>query len=279
MKYTGERVIPDDPERHDLYVEHLARYAFASRWAGQGRVLDVGCGCGYGTALLAGSSAFALGADLSQEAIRYAHQHYDRANLTYALMDARRLGLAGAGFDLVVSFEFIEHIQDQEAFVHQVVRAMRPEGTFIVSTPNVDRYSTETREKNEFHRRELDLAGFTSLLEGSFECVQVLGQTETAEFINHWQSHEYLRVRQADLEERVKQTEARLNRLKDGLRHPWRALAWLVSKPGIPQTAAEPVQLPTVPPLRIKRLRDVQINADSLSEARFYVAVCSRQRV
>ncbi len=278
MKFTGERVIPDDPERHDLYVEHLARYRLAADYAGGKRVLDVGCGCGYGTALLAASSRLALGVDLSVEAIRYARQHYQRDRLAYAVMDARHLALPTCHFDLVVSFEFIEHIREQERFLHQVTRLLEPDGLFIVSTPNVERYSTETGEENEYHQRELTLAEFSTLLQGCFAAVQMFGQRETAEFTNHWQAHEHLRIRLTDLEER-------LNRQDYWLRHPGRALLRALLPPlaqrlgysaAAQRQAAPSNRLPVVPPLRIKQVDDVEISAAGLDQATFYVAICAR---
>lgn len=280
MRFTGERVIPDDPERHDLYIEHLARYQFAAGYARGKRVLDIGCGCGYGTALLSRHSRFALGVDLSMEAVRYARQHYQRERLVYAVMDARELALPACCFDLAVSFEFIEHIHEQERFLHQVTRLLETRGLFIVSTPNVARYFTETGEENKYHQRELTLVEFSALLNDFFADVQMAGQRETVEFINHWQAHEYMRIRLADLEERFE-------RQQYWLRHPGRALLRALL-PGLAQRLGYSVaarreatpshRLPVVPPLRAKQMQDIEISAAEIDRARFYIAICAQPR-
>ena len=75
MEFTGERVIPGQVDT-DLWQEHLARYALARQWAKGLRLLDAGCGSGYGTALLAGTAREAVGLDLSADALSYAREHY-----------------------------------------------------------------------------------------------------------------------------------------------------------------------------------------------------------
>src|SRR6202142_3654338 len=82
VEFTGERVIPDQVDR-DLLNEHLARYAFAARMARGKRVLDAGCGAGYGSAELAESARAVVGADIAVEALVYARVHYPLPNLSF----------------------------------------------------------------------------------------------------------------------------------------------------------------------------------------------------
>src|SRR6202023_2371945 len=82
-EFTGERVIPGQVN-DDLWAEHMARYAFAARLATQARVLDIGCGTGYGTAELAQHAESATGIDISSDAILYARQHYPTATFLTA---------------------------------------------------------------------------------------------------------------------------------------------------------------------------------------------------
>src|SRR6266404_5405144 len=79
IEFTGERVIPGEVN-DDLWAEHEARYAFASRYAPATRALDIGCGAGYGVVELANSAAFAVGIDLAADAVSYARAHYQVAN-------------------------------------------------------------------------------------------------------------------------------------------------------------------------------------------------------
>ena len=78
-EFTGERVIPGAVDE-DLWNEHFARYAFAARLARRKRVLDAGCGSGYGSAELARSARMVVGADVAREAVDYARGHYPLAN-------------------------------------------------------------------------------------------------------------------------------------------------------------------------------------------------------
>src|ERR1700691_5062635 len=82
VEFTGERVIPGQVDA-DLLNEHLARYAFAARLARGKRVLDAGCGAGYGAAELAASALSVVGADIAAEAGMVAHAHYQRPNLAF----------------------------------------------------------------------------------------------------------------------------------------------------------------------------------------------------
>src|SRR5215467_1277008 len=81
-EFTGERVIPGEVDV-DLLNEHLARYAFAARLARGKRVLDAGCGAGYGSAELARAALSVVGIDISAEAVAYAGANYQLPNLTF----------------------------------------------------------------------------------------------------------------------------------------------------------------------------------------------------
>ena len=142
-EFTGERVIPGlvDP---DLWNEHVARYVFASRFAAGRRVVDAGCGTGYGTARLAATAASAIGLDASSEAVAYAREHYSAENISFLQASCAALPLASASADLIVSFEVIEHIDCWQEFLVETRRVLGDTGLLIISTPNRD-YYTEAR--------------------------------------------------------------------------------------------------------------------------------------
>lgn len=165
IEFSGERVIPGHVE-DDLWAEHIARYAFAARFAAGRRVLDLGCGTGYGTAELARHATEAVGVDISPEAIDYASAHYRSAH--FVLASAEDVPLHDTSFDVVVAFELIEHLSDWRMLLEQTRRVLHPGGVFIVSTPNI-LYDAEVRGV-------FDYAGFRSALEEFFPHVKILMQ-------------------------------------------------------------------------------------------------------
>src|SRR5262249_39483927 len=124
-EFTGERVIPGQVDA-DLLNEHLARYAFAARLSRRKRVLDAGCGSGYGSAGLARIAASVLGFDRSPEAIAFARAEYTAPNLRFEEGDCSALPVPDASIGLVVAFEVIEHLQDWRGFLRESRRALEP---------------------------------------------------------------------------------------------------------------------------------------------------------
>jgi SAM-dependent methyltransferase len=148
MAFADERLVPGEAVEASLQ-EHVARYRFA-RDRVRGRVLDVACGTGYGTAMLQ-----AVGVDVSLDALRFARRY----PAAYVAADAIRLPF-GRIFDAVVSFETLEHLPDPERFVAECRRVLKPGGLFLVSTPNRELWSPRSPKPlqrhhvREFNRRE-----------------------------------------------------------------------------------------------------------------------------
>jgi SAM-dependent methyltransferase len=133
--WTGEFLVPGRaPER--LVLDHLARYQFAAGLAQGGHVLDIACGSGYGSDLLARVAGSVIAADITKEQVRYASMVYGGPNLRFLQCDATRLPFRSGQFDLVVSFETIEHVVDYRAYLAECRRVLRPGGRFLCSTPN-----------------------------------------------------------------------------------------------------------------------------------------------
>ena len=176
LDWTGERMLPwlDDPT---IAYEHLHRYAFAAQLVAGRRVLDLGSGEGYGTALLAAHAADVTGVDVDGEAVRHAAATYRSPNLRFAEGSAEALtAFADDSFDVVVCFEVIEHVAAQEHIVAEARRVLRADGLFICSTPERDAYRERTGEENPFHVRELDMSEFRALLTMSFPAVALWSQ-------------------------------------------------------------------------------------------------------
>ena len=168
-EFTGERLIPGQVDV-DLLNEHLARYAFAARLAHGKRVLDAGCGAGYGSAELAGQAASVTGADVAASAVDFARANYHLPNLAFEQASCGQLPHPDGCFDLVVAFEVIEHLEAWREFLLDARRVLAPSGQLVVSTPN-KLYYTESRGlhgANPFHVHEFDFAEFRGALEAVF---------------------------------------------------------------------------------------------------------------
>ena len=180
-EFTGERLIPGEGNV-DLLNEHLARYTFASRLARGKRVLDAGCGAGYGSAELAEAALEVVGMDVAPEAVDFARAHYQAPNLRFEQGSCVAMPHAEASFDLVVAFEVIEHLEDWRGFLTEACRVLTPGGQLIVSTPN-KAYYTESRGPhgaNPFHVHEFEFEEFRSELRAVFPYVSLFLENHVA---------------------------------------------------------------------------------------------------
>ena len=154
LPFTGERFLPG--AAGEIWYEHWHRYHFVAPMVAGREVLDIACGEGYGSALIARHAARVTGADIAPAAIAHARKKYAAyANLDFREADCAALPFADASFDAVVSFETLEHIPAQEAFLDEVRRVLRPGGFVVLSCPNKAEYSDKRDHVNEFHLREL----------------------------------------------------------------------------------------------------------------------------
>lgn len=174
MLDTGERYMPDFDR--DWTLEHVHRYLLARELAAGKDVLDIACGEGYGSALLAARARQVTGVDISSEIIAWASRKYQADNLRYREGSATAIPLDENSVDLVVSFETIEHLAEQEAMLREIKRVLRPQGVLIISSPDKYEYSDIPGFHNEFHVRELYAEEFERLLNDNFTHHQMLGQ-------------------------------------------------------------------------------------------------------
>jgi len=148
----------------NAYPEHLARYRFAMQWAPNARILDVCCGVGYGSMILAaGGAAQVQGIDISRDAIDAAWNQPSLPNLRFSLGDACKPYPAPGTWHLVTCFEGIEHVPDPAALLRSVYDALQPGGIAIVSTPNARGYEGGD-SNNPFHISEMDEPQFRGLV-------------------------------------------------------------------------------------------------------------------
>jgi SAM-dependent methyltransferase len=179
MTRTAERLVPDEvTSRTDAAVDvrHRFAYALVPRYAAAGaRLLDVGCGVGYGAAIVAGAVGEYVGVDVAPDAIAYAHARYAGPQARFATFDGRRLPFADAAFGVVTSFQVIEHVADVEAFLAELERVARAGAPILITTPNrLLRLRPGERPWNRHHLREYDAAGLRDALR-RFERVEIAG--------------------------------------------------------------------------------------------------------
>lgn len=175
MEFTGERFTPEC--EREIWYEHVHRYAFALQFCRERKVLDAACGEGYGSAMLAGVADRVTGVDVSTEAIEHARRRYAEAgNLAFEAANCTVLPFEVDSFDVVVSFETLEHLQDQAEMLAEFRRVLRPDGLLILSSPDRAEYSDRQGFDNPFHVRELYRQELEDLISASFPAWRILGQ-------------------------------------------------------------------------------------------------------
>jgi len=178
LDFTGERVIPGKTP-NVLYQEHISRYTFASQFTNNKTVLDVACGTGYGDwqMLKKGNAKKIMGIDISKEAINYAIDRYKDEKISFVRADAVDLPVSDGYFDVVVSFETIEHLEEPRRFLSECKRVLKNGGLFICSSPNKKIYSPYSKKPlNPFHVMEFYPEQFFTLLNEYFSHVDLYGQ-------------------------------------------------------------------------------------------------------
>ena len=172
----NERVIPGITANFQL-KESLARYEFVKRYVGKkAKVIDIGCGAGYGSAVL-GEKYEVIAIDNSSEAIEYAKKHYSK-KARFLTANATKLPFEDGNFDVACSFEVIEHIKEAKKYLKEAVRVLKPGGKFILSTPNRAIHSPGGKIKSHYHVKEYTAEELTYLLGKYFKSVEIKGQTK-----------------------------------------------------------------------------------------------------
>ena len=169
---TNERA-----KRFEGEVRH--RYQLAAKGVVNKRVLDIGCGLGWGAEYLAKKKAKqVLGIDRSGAAINYARQKYSCPNLGFKTLEAQKIRRLTGSFDMVVAFELIEHLPKiaVRQWITDIKQILKPGGRVMISTPNKARYSSfSAKPFYPFHEHEFYLAEFKKILK-DFQIRQILGQ-------------------------------------------------------------------------------------------------------
>jgi ubiquinone/menaquinone biosynthesis C-methylase UbiE len=174
LEFTGERFTPECVR--EIAYEHWHRYAWAAQLVRGKRILDAACGEGYGSYLLSREAAHVTAIDIDQQSIEHATRRYPGQNIDFRQADCTALPLADDSVDVVVSFETLEHLAEQDQLLTEFRRVLRSDGFLLISSPDKKTYSDETGYENPFHVRELYRDELEALLQQHFPAFRLFGQ-------------------------------------------------------------------------------------------------------
>ncbi len=189
LHLTGERTLPDVPEENYWYRRHLVVYEWIAQRVHGRRVVDLACGEGYGTAVLARTAASVVGVDANPEAFEHA-----RAKYRQVTFERNMIELWQGDVDCVVFLQTIEHIPDPDAMLGHVRDLVGPGGVAYVSTPNVLTLAPKGAERsgNPWHVREYKPEEYRALCERHFGRVDLLGLFHARKLRAHQVAIEHL---------------------------------------------------------------------------------------
>ncbi len=165
----------DAENRFHAWYEHWHRYHWLAPLIKDQVVADLACGEGYGSALLAQHAKEIFAIDIDQTTIDAASRNYPVSHLKFLQADVLETPLEQNSLDVVVSFETLEHLVEQQQLLDEFNRILKPQGVLVLSTPDKNVYSGE-HHHNEFHEKELSADEFTALVEKNFTHVHYFGQ-------------------------------------------------------------------------------------------------------
>ncbi len=184
-RFGGERLDSKSQLSKNNLLEHLARYRLVEG-VPAGTVLDIGCGSGHGSFVLADKFSAVKGVDVSAEALDYARQNWNNAKIEYKQGSGTEIPFPDSSFDVVVAYEVFEHICDWKRFLSEIKRVLKPGGLVYISTPNKTLYSPGTKQPiNPHHCFEMTISEFKEALGGFFAIDTFYGQ-RTPVYNDHW---------------------------------------------------------------------------------------------
>lgn len=193
-----------EPERLDCFgtiawgeagADHMSRYLFAAQFAKGKCVLDVGTGLGYGAAILKHAGAGSVVAfDIDETTVQKAREKFGASGINYCVANSETFDESLNGFDLIVSFENIEHIPNPREFVRAAHMALNPEGVLLCSTParECTPEFVNDKPKNPFHLNEWYESEFLGLMQERFQNTEMHSQVETFSLLQRRQAVENL---------------------------------------------------------------------------------------
>ena len=207
IDFTGERFIPDQTSKR-IADDHFSRYRFALQFVRSKFVLDVACGSGYGSALLKqeGRAMRVDGVDVDPDLVEYAKSHFQIDGVNFFVDDLANHHLRDT-YDVIISFETIEHIDDYRKALHNLYGLLTAGGVLVISTPNrlitsPKLASFQEKPDNPFHVREFVLPELIGILRDARFTVdpgEVYGQRQQQYFGNKYLRRIYKILFQPDV--------------------------------------------------------------------------------
>lgn len=173
-KRKGERL--EAGQYNENTSEHLHRYALAAELCFGKTVLDIACGDGYGSNLIANKALAVTGVDIDAATVENARKKYQKPNLRFKTGNAAAIPCDDNQFEAVVSFETLEHHDQHDEMMKEIKRVMQPDGFCIISTPDKLIYTDKKNYRNPYHVKELYKEEFTRLLKKYFSNVELYNQ-------------------------------------------------------------------------------------------------------
>jgi ubiquinone/menaquinone biosynthesis C-methylase UbiE len=185
VAFTNERLVINKEVKEnfkEVVEEHINRYELASNYVKGKVILDGACGAGYGSKMLKEAGAESVtGVDISSEAVIDALKSYSADGISFECGDVNKTRFKDKSFDVVVSFETIEHIDKGQVWIEESARILKEKGIYIVSTPNrmITNHLKSFRDKvrNPYHKYEYTLSEFIGELSLKYDIVDIYGQT------------------------------------------------------------------------------------------------------
>jgi 2-polyprenyl-3-methyl-5-hydroxy-6-metoxy-1,4-benzoquinol methylase len=186
LQLTGERTLPAVPAENYWYRRHLVVYEWIARRVWGQRVIDLACGEGYGSNVLARRAASVVGVDANPEAHDHARLRYRRENLRFERALIEEYGDPGS-CDAIVFLQTVEHVRDPAEVLRHLRELLVPGGTAYISTPNVLTLAPRgaSHSGNPWHVKEYRHDEFLALCQGVFPSVVILGLHHTRKLRLH----------------------------------------------------------------------------------------------
>lgn len=182
---SASKLVPDAAPRlpelkGTIELERLHRYQLARTLTAGRDVLDIACGEGYGSDILAATAKSVVGIDISPDTVAHARTHYKDPRIFFRVGSATDIPIPDACVDMVVSFETIEHLVDHDRMMQELRRVLRPNGLLLISSPKRLEYSNTPGYQSRFHLRELHTEQFVALVDRYFAKTKRYGQKLSA---------------------------------------------------------------------------------------------------